>query len=183
MSFNPSRLREITESEYDRFYQKFREEQDRVGAKLALLQQADDSYFVTANYLVQLANRASELFEGSEAEEKRQLLKLVLSNLKIEGKKIVYDLVKPFDTILSCANSTVWGGQPVSNRRPRLSQRRALNQLSYGHQDLYFTMRYLVVRVRVTQQLWNTLAVRNLIAQPFFRSCQCLRSQPSLSQS
>ncbi|EKE06175.1 MAG: hypothetical protein ACD_19C00064G0002, partial [uncultured bacterium] len=38
----------------------------------------------------------------------RQLLKLVLSNLRVEGKEVLYDAVKPFDMILSFANSQSW---------------------------------------------------------------------------
>lgn len=50
-----------------------------------MLQEAEDNYYITAKYLLELANRAYDLFISSEVEERRQLVKLVLSNLRIEG--------------------------------------------------------------------------------------------------
>jgi len=48
-----------------------------------------------------LANRAYDLFVGSELEEKRQLIKLVLQNLRLEGKTVRFEAIKPFDTLLN----------------------------------------------------------------------------------
>jgi len=45
---------------------------------------------------------------SSEAEEKRQLLKLTLQNLKLEGKKVEFELVKPFDKVFACSSSQTW---------------------------------------------------------------------------
>jgi len=78
-----------------------------------MLQEAEDNYYMTAKYLLELANRAYDLFMSSEVEERRQLLKLVLSNLRVEGKEVRYDAVKPFDTILSFADSQSW--LPIQN--------------------------------------------------------------------
>lgn len=35
-------------------------------------------------------------------------MKLVLSNLRVKGKEVRYEAVKPFDTILAFANSQSW---------------------------------------------------------------------------
>ncbi len=70
--------------------------------------EADEEYYITAEYLLQLANRAYDLFLSSEAEDKRQLLKLTLQNLKLEGKKVEFELVKPFDKVLACATRQSW---------------------------------------------------------------------------
>jgi hypothetical protein len=53
--------------------------------KIERLSGADEEYYVTSEYLLQLANRAYDLFMSSEAEEKRQLFKTDTSELKIEG--------------------------------------------------------------------------------------------------
>ncbi len=76
--------------------------------RLALLKEAEDSYFVTATYLVDLTQRAYELFRSSEVEERRQLIKLVLSNLRIEGKKVLYEAQKPFDMLLDFSDRQAW---------------------------------------------------------------------------
>ena len=52
---------------------------------------ADEEYYLTSEYLLKLIANASKIFESSKAEEKRQLLKLTLSNLTLEGKKVLYD--------------------------------------------------------------------------------------------
>ena len=45
---------------------------------------------------------------SSAAEEKWQLLKLTLQNLKLDGKKVEFELVKPFDKVFACAGSQAW---------------------------------------------------------------------------
>jgi len=73
-----------------------------------MLQEAEDNYYISAKYLLELSNRAYELFKSSEVEERRQLIKLVLSNLRIEGKEVRYEGVKPFDTIIDYADRQAW---------------------------------------------------------------------------
>lgn len=91
----------ITESEYDKLYQSFRDKVAEIDTRMAMLQEAEDNYYLTAKYLLELAYRAYELFKDSEVEERRQLIKLVLQNLRLEGKLVRYDALKPFDTILN----------------------------------------------------------------------------------
>jgi site-specific DNA recombinase len=108
----------ITESEYDKYFQSFRDKITEIDAKLAMLQEAEDTYYITAKYVLELANRAYDLFISSEVEEKRQLLKLVLLNLRLDGKTLRYEAIKPFDTIVQCHDSQVWLPGSDSNRQP-----------------------------------------------------------------
>ncbi|OGD95504.1 hypothetical protein A3F57_03150 [Candidatus Roizmanbacteria bacterium RIFCSPHIGHO2_12_FULL_36_11] len=73
-----------------------------------MLQEAEDNYYITAKYLLELANRAYDLFVGSEIEERRQLIKLVLQNIRVDGKTVRYDVVKPFDTVIKYADHFDW---------------------------------------------------------------------------
>ncbi len=73
-----------------------------------MLQEADDNYYITAKYLLELANRAYDLFVSSEVTERRQLIKLVLSNVRVEGDRVCYDALKPFDEILNCSDHQLW---------------------------------------------------------------------------
>lgn len=98
----------ITDDQYDKFFQQFRDKIAEIDASLSMLQDAEDSYYITAKYVLELANRAYDLFISSEVEERRQLVKLTLSNLRVEGGSLCYDAVKPFDTILSFSNSQSW---------------------------------------------------------------------------
>lgn len=42
-------------------------------------------------YILEGSTRVYDLFISSEVEEKRQLIKLILSNLRLEEKKIVFN--------------------------------------------------------------------------------------------
>ena len=98
----------ITDDEYSRYYQEFRSRTDDIDNRLVNLQKAEDDYYLTANYLLQLSKQAYELFVSSEMEQKRQLLKLLLQNPTLEGKKVRYSLIKPFDTIPDYADHQRW---------------------------------------------------------------------------
>ena len=100
----------ISEEQYERFHQKFKEQKEEISARLERLHEAEDNYYITAKHLLNLSNRAYELFKSSEVEEKRQLMKLVLSNLRIENEKVLYDVQKPFDLIVECHDSNLWRG-------------------------------------------------------------------------
>ena len=52
--------------------------------------------------------RLKELFESSEAHEKRLLLKMTLQNLELKGKKTQYDWIKLFDKIAFYASRQAW---------------------------------------------------------------------------
>ena len=80
----------ITESFYDKKREEYRSKQQEITDRISRLGIADEEYYLTSEYLLQLANRAYELFMSSKAEEKRQLLKLTLQNLKLEGKKVEF---------------------------------------------------------------------------------------------
>lgn len=104
----------------------WRSKQQENQRKLDLIMQADEEYYITASYLLQLASRSYELFMGSEPEQKRQLIPLTLQNLEIEDGLLSYEWVKPFDSVFVSAKSHTWGGWRDSNPRPPLPQRGVL---------------------------------------------------------
>lgn len=85
--------------------------------RLEQLQEAENSYYVTAKYLLDLTNRIHDLFIGSEVEEKRHLIKLILSNLELNDENIVCNVVSPFDLILKMSDDPLWLGRKDSNLR------------------------------------------------------------------
>lgn len=108
----------ITESDYDRFYISLRDKINDLNIQLSTLQEAEDNYYITAKYILDLSSRAYDLFKSSEVEQKRQLIKLLLSNLCLSGKNLVFDVEKPFDLILNCSDHQVWYARQDSNLRP-----------------------------------------------------------------
>ncbi len=98
----------ITESLYEKKRNEYRAKQKDINKKITKLQFADEEYYLTSEYILKLASRASELFESSEPMEKRLLLKMTLQNLELKGKKAQFDWIKPFDKIAFYASRSAW---------------------------------------------------------------------------
>lgn len=79
-----------------------------IESRLSMLHEAEDNYYVTAKYILELTKRAYDLFKCSEIDEKRQLLKLVLSNITLKDKKVQFEAQKPFDQIFIFADRQAW---------------------------------------------------------------------------
>lgn len=104
----------ITIEMYDKRYREFREKQERIKERLNNLEDADDSYYTTVTYLLKLINKAPALFERSEMHQRRELLQLILQNPELKNGSLVYNLKKPFDTILELSKTGTW--LPAVNR-------------------------------------------------------------------
>lgn len=98
----------ITDSEYDKFYTRLRDQLIEVETHLGQLEDADENYYRTAKCLLKLISKAHELFLSSEVEERRLLIKLVLSNLRIEGENVLHEANKPFDLFINNQDSVLW---------------------------------------------------------------------------
>lgn len=99
----------ITQAEYTKYQEKWRKEQKEAEKRLARIYDADEEYYITVQYLLELASRSYELFMGSEPEQKREIIQLTLQNLQIKDGKLVYDWQKPFDSIFESAKRLTWG--------------------------------------------------------------------------
>lgn len=93
----------ITTDAYDKYLKEFKARQQEINLLLEEHTDADESYIIAASTVLNLAKRARELFERSEVSEKRALLNFLLQNSVVDGKKPLYTLRSPFDTIYSFA--------------------------------------------------------------------------------
>lgn len=105
----------ITEESYSRYYKQFRDELTDIDAQLSRLQEAEDSYYETATAILGITMNAHDLFISSEVEDRRHLIKLVLSNLTLDNEKLVYEAHKPFDLMLECSDRKLWCARQDSN--------------------------------------------------------------------
>ncbi len=106
----------ITAEQYDEMVSDAKNEQADLNMQLDDHSRADESFLITASYVLELASRASSLFkQSSEVEQKRRIITLVLSNLKLEGEKLVFNLKAPFDAIAECSNNDKWLRRQGSN--------------------------------------------------------------------
>ena len=108
----------ISAEEYQTRVEDYRKKQKALKGKIDSIDEADESYYQAAESILNIAQRASSLFEGSEPELKRLFVKLTLQNLKLKESNLVYDWVRPFNVILSHANCQEWLPGLGSNQRP-----------------------------------------------------------------
>lgn len=77
--------------------------------RLKLLTSDNKTFQVTASYLLDLAQRAEQLFKESDDGLRQKLLEYVLSNIELKDKKLYYVLNDPFKTIVEAKKKTLAG--------------------------------------------------------------------------
>ena len=70
---------------------------DDVFTKIRASEQVDNSFYVTAKYILELVKNSGLLFEKAEKEERQILINTVLTNIRYDGKKLGYDYIEPFN--------------------------------------------------------------------------------------
>ena len=80
-----------------------------------MLTSDNKDFQVTVSYLLDLAQRAEQLFNESDEGLRQKLLEYVLSNIELKDKKLSYILNDPFRTVvetkkksLAAHNSNIW---------------------------------------------------------------------------
>ncbi len=68
----------------------------------AIAKQSDEQtkYFKVGSSLVDLAFKAEKLYKALNPEKRRELLKLIFANLKVNGKKVIFSFVKPVEKLV-----------------------------------------------------------------------------------
>jgi site-specific DNA recombinase len=94
----------ITQDIYDTKLKQYKEKQYDINLRLEEYTRADENFHIAASTVFSLTNRALEIFESSEANEKRQLLSLILQNCRLQDKKLLFELKSPFNEVLQCAH-------------------------------------------------------------------------------
>ncbi len=98
----------ITTDMYDRKLKEYKSRQSDLFIQMEEHSKADESFYLTASQVLDLASRALEIFESSETKEKRELLNFLFQNSRLNGRKLMFKLQSPFDTIAECAVSQNW---------------------------------------------------------------------------
>ena len=103
---------------FDRKAKEYKQKQQDLLLQMEEHDKADKSYYLTSIMVLELASRAYEIFKSSEIDEKRQLLNSLRQNCLLDGKKLKFELKKPFDVILSYSKSQAWLRGQDSNLQP-----------------------------------------------------------------
>jgi site-specific DNA recombinase len=89
----------ITDDMYDSYLREYKEKQSQILATMQEHSDGDEQFYLTANITLNLAKRAKEIFVSSEVEEKNQFLRYLLHNSTLDGKKLSFTMVSPFNMI------------------------------------------------------------------------------------
>jgi site-specific DNA recombinase len=107
-SYKDKLERRITSDEYDNLCKEWDQELLELETQLAQHNKADKEFFSAISTLADIAARAAELFAGSKPEQKCKLVNFIFSNLRLEGKKLLYELKMPFDKMALLSESGNW---------------------------------------------------------------------------
>jgi len=86
---------------------EFESRQQELQIQLEEYAQADHDYHITVSRVLDLAKRASQIFESSEVNEKWQILGMLLSNCRVSEGKLLWELKSPFDVIASAQHHPI----------------------------------------------------------------------------
>ncbi|MDB5179416.1 MAG: hypothetical protein JWN12_48 [Candidatus Saccharibacteria bacterium] len=130
----------ITQTFHDEIATELEKKQQELNDRLKLLTSDNKTFQVTASYLLDLAQRAEELFKESDDGLRQKLLEYLLSNIELKDKKLSYILNDPFKSIveakkksLTAHNSDIWCGYRDSNPGPHPWQGCALTAELHPH--------------------------------------------------
>ena len=88
---------------------QYDKELDEIKDKQKNVNEVDRDFYITAEYILQLAKHSSRLFQCSEYEERRVLINTVLLNMTWDGVSLSYDYKEPFNLLAEMNNSPEWG--------------------------------------------------------------------------
>ena len=97
----------ITKTDYDKKLKELKDKQYDLNIQLDEHTKADESYYITASTVFNLAKDALKLFESSEVPEKRAILNYILSNYTVNEKTPCITMRSPFKELVSLSNQPI----------------------------------------------------------------------------
>lgn len=96
----------LSTEEYDQKVVQYQNKREEIHSQIRNLKEVNTSNYITASKLLDLASRATELYQSSEVDEKRLFLKTILQNLELDGKNLQYELKTPYNVLFSYNTKT-----------------------------------------------------------------------------
>ena len=133
----PPESRGITQPFHDEIANELELKQQELNDRLKMLTSDNKSFQLTASYLLDLAQRADQLFRESDEGLQQKLLEYVLSNIELNDKKLSYVLNDPFREVAEAkkraklALNQTFGAGTGTQTRGLFLGKEALYQLSY----------------------------------------------------
>ena len=98
----------ITNDIYDKKALEYFKKRDDIVMQIENHTKADSNYYVEATKVLDVAQRAHEIFESSEDEEKRQFLQFMLQNSVLNERKVDFTLQTTFQELLKYTEHQAW---------------------------------------------------------------------------
>ena len=108
----------ITPQQYNENNKRYEDELAKLQRRAKRLDSAEEYFYRTVGYLIALFSHAETIFDNADEDEKRQIVSLLLSNLKLNGKELTFNLKKPFDELFSTSNVHYGGGREIRTPAP-----------------------------------------------------------------
>jgi site-specific DNA recombinase len=105
----------ITTDEYDNLVKDLGVEREKLVIELEEHSKGDNSFYLTAGKILDVASKAFELFDSSEVPEKTSIVNFILQNLQLRGEKLLYEAKTPFQGVLAYQENDNWLVMWVSN--------------------------------------------------------------------
>ncbi len=107
----------ISQEFYDRKFEKYSNRIVELDDKISRYTKADLDYHNFGSKVLELAKNACSLYKKANSEEKRELLRFLLSDSTLKDGKTLVSYKKPFDKIYQRAQCSDWGGYRDLNPR------------------------------------------------------------------
>lgn len=91
--------------------ERYDEESRDIQPQEEQLDKADRQFYITIGYpCCQSSSTLKKIFEIADVSEKCQIVSLILSNLQLDGKNLIFNLKEPFDKLVSSSKGSYgWG--------------------------------------------------------------------------
>lgn len=107
----------ITQEQYNKKYNEITKLIEATDKKLTHYNEITKQGLNSLEDLILLVSKIPEIYKNSNYDEKRKVLKLLYSNLFLQGKNPLFSIRKPLENILSGGFRHVWSGRHDSNTR------------------------------------------------------------------
>ncbi len=98
----------ITTNEYDKKVLEFKKKEVEIIEQLKSVPSNGKVFQISASYILELIQKASELFKSSQTTTKRKLLNFVFANLSATPSNLEYKIKEPFDELLFYCKLRKW---------------------------------------------------------------------------
>ena len=107
----------ISPEDFNEMSADLKSEQFELENKMKNHTQADEKFSIAMSTIVSLASNAYNLFMSSNIDEKRELINLIFSNLKLINGELQFSLRSPFDKLINLASYNIWGERSGWSRK------------------------------------------------------------------